>query len=252
MHQFAGNQVVVGRACFVAEENPTSVQRYVVVAHGRMVDPCKVNSFPAVEAFQGLESWYTGTPGGRQVLVVTEDPVVPDRDVRRVGDKNSLEVGILDRESCDRDASQPVIIDTIDVDTVGAMCGINHCDQLILPDQREGLSDDRVLFVSARPHYDDIVGCCCRDCGSDGRRTAGGAPRSYAQYRRNCRLGPEKRTYRYQQKCKTNLELEYGFALRDDFFRMLIHKFPPASRPLSAGFGEIVSGSEQLRVCDAS
>jgi hypothetical protein len=113
----------MGRTGFVAEQNPTRVQRYVVVAHGRSVDPGKVDSFPTVEAFQGFESWYTGTPGGRQVLVVIEDPIVPDRDVRRVGDKNSLEVGALDRESCYRDASQPVIIDTIDVDTVGEVCG---------------------------------------------------------------------------------------------------------------------------------
>src|ERR1700751_4551374 len=100
-----------------------------------------MNTFAAVFGLRRFERRLTGIRGNRDVeaKVVVDYFIVPDRDKRRIGYKDSLEVGVLYCEPGHYNLAQVMIrsINTIEVDTVGQAQGVDNGSPIAGAHQRE-------------------------------------------------------------------------------------------------------------------
>ncbi len=148
------------------------------------MDSVEMDPLAAVETFAGFPSRNKGAASvaGRhlQVRVVAGHLVLGDRDIGRVGDEDTLEPAISDREPLHDDIAEPgelargnirrgEIVHAVDVnaDTVASVAArINDRVCRVEADKRQRFVDDHMLSVSALSDADRVA------------RIGGGYPRA--------------------------------------------------------------------------
>ena len=117
----AGDEIVVGLAGVVADEDAAGVALDEVVGDGGEGDAHDVDAFAAVEVFAGFKGRLAGASSVDDIEedIVVENVVALDDDVGGVGNEDTLVVGVLEGEAGDEYVTQARIVETIDIDGVG-------------------------------------------------------------------------------------------------------------------------------------
>ena len=168
-NSIAGHQNVMGCAGVVAEQNTAGVMGDVVLGDRGMMHSAQMNAFAAIKSLCRFEGGNAGASQvrGIEALVVLSDRVAPDRDVRRIGDKDAFKVGVLNREAIDDNFAQTTMIDTVNVKAVGLSRGVDDGVLAVFRDDRQRFADYNVFRVSTCLNLDGIVvgrsTYCCID-----------------------------------------------------------------------------------------
>ncbi len=158
------DEIVVGLAGVVADEDAAGVVLGDVVGDGGVGDSHDVDAFTAVELFAGLEVGDAGAGLSHDACVVAANAIAFEGNVGGVDEKGAFEFRVLEGEAGDDDVAEAGIVEAINKNAVGETGGVDDGAEGTCTDQRQRFSDDYGFLVGTGGHDDGATGWCGSDC----------------------------------------------------------------------------------------